>query len=278
MKKWLNLAFGTMVFLSLNQIHAQTGWKEMLSGLPQHLELSLLVQDKEGKVLLSQQAQKKVPSASIIKIPILISLMEAVEKGKINLEEVYSLQQSDKVGGAGEMQHLPEGSGFTYRYMAEEMIRISDNTATNILIRTIGLEKIQNWLVENGFKSTQLNRFMMDFEAISEGRQNYTSPEEMNRILLLLFNGEILTASSRAEIIYWLKNCADKSTLPSQLPPGVELAHKTGTLDYVRGDAGIILVEMPLFISLFVENFNYLEEAEDAIGAIGLYVYEAYGK
>lgn len=278
MKKWLYLSFGIMVILFGTNLHAQTEWQELLSGLPQHLELSLLVQNKEGKVLLSLQPNKKVPSASIIKIPILINLMEEVEKERINLEDVYSLQQSDKVGGAGEMQHLPEGSGFTYRYLAEEMIRISDNTATNILIRTIGLGKIQNWLVSHGFTSTHLNRFMMDFEAINEGRQNYSSPEEMNRFLLMLINGEILRETSRDEIIHWLKNCADKSTLPSQLPPGVEVAHKTGTLDYVRGDAGIIFGDMPIIISLFVENFNSLKEAEDAIGAIGLYVYKAYGK
>ncbi|SHN26034.1 beta-lactamase class A [Cyclobacterium lianum] len=257
---------------------AQETWEVFMEKIPEHLQVSLLIQDEEGQTLFSQSADKRIPSASIIKIPILIALMEKVENREITLDARYSLQATDKVGGAGELQHLPDGSGITFRYLAEEMIRISDNTATNILIRAIEMGYIQDWLKKNGYRDTQLNRLMMDFKAIEEGRQNYTSPREINDILLNLWEGKWLKEDSRAEIMHCLKGCADNSTIPSLLPAGTVVAHKTGTLDYVRGDAGIILGDKPLILSVFVENFESMEEAESAIGKIALKAFRDFGR
>lgn len=257
---------------------AQKDWQDFMKQFPDHLDISLLIQDETGEPLYQQDAGKRIPSASIIKIPILIAFMEKVENKEIELDARYSLQATDKVGGAGEVQHLPDGSRITFRYLAEEMIRISDNSATNILIRTIEMDYIQNWLRENGYEDTQLNRIMMDFKAIEEGRQNYTSPQEINDILIKLWNGAWLNENSRAEIMHWLKGCADNSTIPSQLPAGTVVAHKTGTLDYVRGDSGIIFGDKPLILSVFVENFESMEEAESAIGQIALKAFRDFGR
>ncbi|WP_163380049.1 serine hydrolase [Cyclobacterium sp. SYSU L10401] len=257
---------------------AQEEWPDFMEQFPDYLQISLQVQNETGDILFQQNSDKSIPSASIIKIPILIALMEKVENEAVNLDSLYTLQASDKVGGAGEMQHLPEGSRLTFRYLAEEMIRISDNTATNILIRTIGMDYIQQWLSKHGYKATQLNRFMMDFKAIEAGRQNYTSPKEINEILLNLWNGAWLKEASKEEIMHWLKGCADNSTIPSRLPTDTIVAHKTGTLDYVRGDAGLILGDKPLILSVFVENFQSMEEAEAAIGKIALKAYTDFGR
>jgi len=119
---------------------------------------------------------------------------------------------------------------------------------------------------------------MMDFEAIAEGRQNYTSPVEINQLLLLLYSSNELSKKSRGRMIEMLLACADNTTIPSQLPKGLEVAHKTGILDYVRGDAGIIYSPNPLVLSIFVENFSSNEEAEEIIGTVARLAYETYGK
>ncbi|MBD3627700.1 serine hydrolase [Cyclobacterium sp.] len=275
--KWLTLLLFTFPGLALIG-KGQENWESFMQQFPDHLEISLRIQNEKGETLFQQQANKIIPAASIIKIPILIALMEKVENKEIDLDALYSLLATDKVGGAGELQHLPDGSGITFRYLAEEMIRISDNTATNILIRAIEMDYIQDWLKENGYEDTQLNRIMMDFKAIEEGRQNYTSPQEINDLLLNLWNGKWLKENSRAEIMHWLKGCADNSTIPSLLPAGTVVAHKTGTLDYVRGDAGIILGHKPLILSVFVENFESMEEAESAIGKVALKAFRDFGR
>jgi beta-lactamase class A len=260
----------TLLFLraSLCQTSAQENIKAYLNHLPSRIEISFLAQRGDGTVLFSHQAEKQVPSASIIKVPILVYLMEAVEKGEVDLDEIHELQEEDKVGGSGQLQHLPSGSRFTLRYLAGEMIRISDNTATNILIRRLAIENIQKWLKKNGFYTTQLNRVMMDFGAIEAGRQNYTSAKEINRLFLMLLNDDILSPEYRDEAMHLLKSCADDTAIRRYLPPEMELAHKTGTLDYIRGDAGIIFTENPLVMAVFVEGFETLEEAEVTIGQL----------
>lgn len=263
-------------FLTLVLIIPAVGQESLnkyIETLPSEITLSFVIQNQEGQVLAQMNQAKIIPSASIIKIPLLIYLMERTEKGELDLNATYKLKKTDKVGGAGELQFKPDGYPVTYQILAAEMIRISDNTATNILIRKLGLKNFQEWLHANGYTTTQLNRFMMDFDAIALGKQNYTSPEEMNRLLLALLNGQLLRQSSNLKVIELLKNCADDSTLPHLLPEGVEIAHKTGTLDYVRGDAGIIYGKQTLLMTVLVEDFPDLEFAEEIIAEIGRIAY-----
>ncbi len=258
--------------------NGQDALLEYLETLAPDTELSFLIQGAEGEILAEYEPDKGVPSASIIKIPILLALLEAVENEELSLEDRYHLRNQDKVGGAGELQFEPDGSLLTYRTLATEMIRISDNTATNILIDKLGMERIQGWLNERGFTATQLNRKMMDFAAIEQGKQNYTSPAEINRILLMLLDSKSVSAETAASARQLLTACADRQTLPALLPKNLEVAHKTGTLDYVRGDAGIIFGKRPLVVSVFVEHFQEIEEAEKIIAEIGRLAYEIYGR
>ena len=283
MKKPLPSLVHYLLFISVLQwpvLHAngQDALQEYLETLAPDTEFSFLIQDAEGEALAGYQPDKKIPSASIIKIPILLALLEAVEKEELSLEDPYRLRNQDKVGGAGELQFAPEGSQLTYRTLAGEMIRISDNTATNVLIDQLGMERIQEWLQARGFTATQLNRKMMDFAAIEQGKQNYTSPEEINQILLMLHDSTSVSPETAAAARQLLTACEDRQTLPALLPKNLEIAHKTGTLDYVRGDAGIIFGKRALVISVFVEHFQEIEEVEKIIAEIGRLAYEIYGR
>jgi len=162
--------------------------------------------------------------------------------------------------------------------LAREMIRVSDNTATNIIIRRIEMSSINRKMEKLELKSTQLNRLMMDFEAIAAGRQNYTSPAEMNQLLLMLYSSDFFSLNSRKIMLDILLNCDDRTTIPSQLPPDIAVAHKTGILDYVRGDAGIVYSPNPMVISIFVEEYNSTEQAEQIIGTVARLAFETFGK
>jgi len=256
---------------------AQQGLDMYIDSIEKTAKVSLIVHNLEGQVLYEQNSTSKIPSASIIKIPILIQLFSQLEDGKVSLAEQYKITAEDIVGGAGELQGS-EGTYHSLKSLAREMIRISDNTATNIIIRRLGLPSINAMLAKHGFTSTELNRLMMDFDAIAEGRQNYTSPEEMNKLLLMLHSPDFLSLASRELMLEMLTNCDDKTTIPSQLPADMAVAHKSGILDYVRGDAGIVYSPNPFVISIFVENFSSPEEAEEIIGTVSRLVYESFGK
>ncbi|ERM80212.1 hypothetical protein P872_14140 [Rhodonellum psychrophilum GCM71 = DSM 17998] len=249
---------------------------QYLNSLDKGLEVSLLVQQPTGEILFSMNAEKSVPSASIIKIPILMEFFRQIESKTLHLDQMYALEAKDKVGGAGELQNLEENSTHSLEFLAREMIRISDNTATNVLIGLVGMENVNLLMEELGLKTTRLNRYMMDFEAIEAGKQNITSPAEINKLLSIILSGVELSTSSRESMLNMLLACADKSTIPGKLPEGTRVAHKTGTLSYVRGDAGIILNQKPIILSIFVENFETLEQADEIIANIANLAFEAY--
>jgi beta-lactamase class A len=92
----------------------------------------------------------------------------------------------------------------------------------------------------------------------------------------IILSGVELSIFSRQSILNILLACADKSTIPSMLPEGTRVAHKTGTLAYVRGDAGIILSQNPLIMSIFVENFESLDQADEIIGKIARLAYDEF--
>lgn len=274
------LLFGLIqfaLFLFPQGVHCQSfplPLEQYLSDLPEDIKVSFQASRIDGTPYFSLNEDQQVPSASIIKAPILIYLFTLVDEGKLDLEEVIELAEKDTVGGAGLLQEMPEGSRFTWKYLAGEMIRVSDNTATNLIIGRLGMENIQEWLKKEGFEETHLARMMMDFDAIAAGRQNYISSRDINKLFVGLGNGQWLSEGSRKEALFMLKNCEDKAGIPGKLPFGTEVAHKTGTLDYVRGDAGIVFGDTPVVLSVFVEGFGELSEADDIIGEISRMVVE----
>jgi beta-lactamase class A len=141
------------------------------------------------------------------------------------------------------------------------MISVSDNSATNAIIRELGMDTIARHLTDWGFEHTRLRRQMMDFEAQRRGFENTTTPREMNAVLRRFANN--------AELIDILLMCEDQTTIPAGLPSEVRFAHKTGTLTIVRGDAGIVLGDNPVVITAFVRGFRSEAEAEAVLAAIG---------
>ena len=120
---------------------------DYLSRLPMAIKVSMSVEGMEGEEFFSYRPTVRVPAASVIKIPILIELMEKVKAKQVDLNKVYTLQASDKAGGSGVIANLPDGKKFTIRELAQEMIRSSDNTATNILIRQVGMADVNQNLM-----------------------------------------------------------------------------------------------------------------------------------
>ena len=119
------------------------------------------------------------------------------------------------------------------------MITESDNTATNILIDKLGLENINSYIEIQGYKDTQLNRKMMDVNAIDKGIENYTSAQDLGNWFLKLAKGEMASDLSNKQMIYYLLGQTDTECISAALPNRI-IAHKTGELAGVYHDGGII--------------------------------------
>lgn len=244
-----------------------------LRGLPAGARVSLSVKSlSDNNVAFKHRADERVPSASVIKLPIMLEAMERVKAGTLNLDKIYFLKASDKVGGSGVLQNYPDQSRVSYRELLRLMMVESDNTATNIFINLLSRDAINQRIRTIGLKQSQLNRIMMDTLAAREGRENYVTAQEMSTLVEKIYRNQVATPKLCLEMIDVLKQVPGPLTISRLLPKGTVVAHKTGTLTYVRGDVGIVYAKEPFLLSVFVEGVP-TPEAERIIGELSLICY-----
>lgn len=249
-----------------------------LHRLPTPARVSMTVKSLTNKpVQFDHRADERVPSASVIKLPIMLELMERVKAGSLKLDEMYVLQASDKVGGSGVLQTYADQSRLSYRELLRLMLVESDNTATNILIHRLGRDTVNQRMRMIGLKQSQLNRIMMDTLAAKQGLDNYVTAGEMSTLLEKIYRHQVATPKLCDEMITVLKQVSGNLTMCRLLPKDVAVAHKTGLLTYVRGDAGIIYTNTPFSLSIFVEGVP-TPEAERIIGEVALMCYNWFSK
>lgn len=247
---------------------------DYLSRLPASFKVTMAVESISGEKLYTFRPEVTVPSASVIKIPILMELMEKAKLNQIDLDKIHTIKASDKAGDPSIIGNMPDGTRISIRELAWEMIHSSDNTATNILIKEVGMEAVNQNLITLGSTKTRLNRIMLDTLAVKQGRQNYVNVLEINDLLQKIYEKKVATPALCDEMIAILKNCRDRSTIPRNLPKDLPIAHKTGELSYVRGDAAIVYTKQPFIVSIFVEGFKEVSQAEQIIGDLAQICWE----
>lgn len=216
------------------------------------------------------------PTASSIKVPILIELFRAERAGKLRFIDTISLTAKDTVGGSGVLQkQLAKGPfSVTVRELTEQMIETSDNLATNQCIRLVGMESVNQLLTQLGFSSTRLQRVMMDESAARQGRENISTPRELARIMEKIYRHEVVDGRACDEMIAILKRV--DAGLRAAVPSSVEVAAKPGELDGVRCEVGIVFLKGRPFILSVMSAF--LSRGENPVGPVAREVYDLFAR
>nr|WP_263013011.1 serine hydrolase [Ancylothrix sp. D3o] len=178
-------------------------------------------------------------AASTIKVPILVAFFQDVDAGKIELNEKLTMRPDLIAKEAGDMQYKPPGTKFSALEVATQMIVISDNTATNMLIDRLGgaealNQRFQSW----GLSSTMIRNVLPDLEGT-----NTTSAEDMVKLMGLVTQGKLMSLRSRDRLLEIMRRTVNNSLLPQGLGEGAIIAHKTGDIGTFVGDVGMI--DMP---------------------------------
>lgn len=203
------------------------------------LEPEMFLVDLDTKGFVNLQGNQAIASASTIKLPILVAFFQDLDRGKINLEEQLPLTKEIIGSGSGSMQYQPLGTKFSALEVADKMITISDNTATNMLIQRLGgKEALNQRFRDMGLTTTRLQNPLPDLDGT-----NTTSAEDLANLLVKIDSGELISLRSRDRLLYIMKNVVRDTLLPQGLESGAIIAHKTGDIKSVLGDAGII--DMP---------------------------------
>ena len=163
-----------------------TEWKKEIEKIISKVkgQVSVSFYDLDKNIAFSIDGDKKVLSASMIKLLILAELMRQVSEAKLSLSQKITLTDSMRVGGDGILKVLASGHQFSLKELAKLMIVVSDNEATNILIDLLTMENI-NALGRNlALKETFLQRKMMDSNAKEKVYDNYTSSDDIALLLM----------------------------------------------------------------------------------------------
>ncbi|MCA9234961.1 MAG: membrane dipeptidase [Planctomycetales bacterium] len=193
------------------------------------------------------RADEPMPTASLIKLPLMAAVYRAIDAGRLDEQQLVTLAEEDKVPGSGILtEQFSAGLQLPLRDAIRLMIRYSDNTATNLVAGAVGLGETAQAMEELGMPETKLHSlvYRRDTSLFPERSQKYglgsTTAADQVALLEMLATGKLASEKSCAAMLEHLYACEAHSGLPRFLPAGVKIAHKTGAVNKVRTDAGLI--------------------------------------
>lgn len=216
--------------------------------------LAVAVRDETTGETLELNAEREMPTASTIKLAVLVAVFERVRQGALSLDERRPILDEERVGGSGVIKELTTGTELTIRDLATYMVVVSDNMATNLLIDAAGGVDAVNRFVgdELGLRAITLRRKLMftggrghlalaaprDLAALVSGLQGrrIVSPEASDEMLGML---------GRQQYLDQVPRLFDRRQLVDEMGSegSIRVACKTGMIDGVRADVGVMWLD-----------------------------------
>ena len=210
--------------------------------------VGLVVEDLDTGRQIACNENTLIPSASLVKVPIMLSCFYAAQEGRIGLKDTIALKSSDKVSGSKVLGNYPAGSVFTVEELFNPMITQSDNAAANILIDYVGFDVLNIYFKKIGLKNTNIARKMMAFIERREGEENYTTAKDMAYLLEELYYKRFLNKDISEKCLELLGQQKINDRIPKKLPRGTFVMHKTGLERHVCHDVGIVFTSRGNFL------------------------------
>ena len=253
-----------------------TEWKKKIEKIISQVEGNVCINfyDLNKNNGFSVNGDKKVLSASMIKLLILAELMKKIFENKFSLSDTVMMANFMKIGGDGVLKELNTGHHFTLKELATLMTIVSDNQATNILIDFLGMENINQLGKELDLKETFLGRKMMDAEARKKGYDNYTCADDISLLLKLIYQEKLINKEASQLMLDILLRQQQGERLQRYLPSDIKIAHKCGDLDNLENDGGIIWLGDRAYILVVLTNGMPNLQCKQTIGKISKFVYD----
>lgn len=209
--------------------------------------VAVAVKHLETVETFAYHADEPMPTASLIKFPVMVEAYRQAGEGKLDLGKTLTLREEDKVPGSGILtSHFSPGATFPVRDAIRLMIAFSDNTATNLVLEEIGLRSTAETMEAMGYPNTKIHAkvFRRETSVFPERSREFglgsTTASEMIRLLEALHRRELVGPEASEAMIEHLRACDDRDKFPRFLPPGTKLAFKTGSVEEVRTAAGLL--------------------------------------
>jgi beta-lactamase class A len=236
----------------------------------------------------SIRGDEPFPSASLIKVSVLVTLLDEVRKGTLSLDERTTMIRRDRVPGDGILTVLDGGLQPTLGDLARMMISISDNTATNLLLDKLNIRTAWAKMDSLGLPRTRIHSkvYLRVASVAMDSSVRYglgvTTPNETLRLFTLLDRGAAVSPALDSVAMGMLRDNRDYTKLVRWIPESVTAAHKTGEVDQSRNDCGILYgAQQPVAVCVMTRENRETSYAVDnpanlLIARIGREVFHAF--
>lgn len=203
---------------------------------------------------ITLHADDEFPSASVMKLPILVELERQISAGTLSWTE-------------------------SLRAEVGAMIAISDNSAANQIADAIHPQSVDDTMAHLGLSGTRFENLFSDARSPANPGMNETTPANMARLLNMIATDQIVNPQVSGDIRALLARNVDRSKLVRLLPPDARVAHKSGWYDGVANDVGIVTVDRASarwVIAVFSENLPDAETGNQIIATVSKTIYDAW--
>lgn len=247
-----------------------TALAELTAAYPK-AQVAVAVRDASTGLVYNHQADRVYHAASTMKVPVMFEVFRQAEAGRFSLTDsvlvrnefrsivdssAYSLDLRDD---ADDQIYTHIGQSMTIRDLVYDMITVSSNLATNILIDRVGATAVQRTAQDLGTKHMKVLRGVEDIKAYRQGLSNTTTAADLAVLLQALMNKEVVSETADQEMIDVLLDQRFSEMIPAHLPEGTRVAHKTGQITAIHHDAGIVYPAeggAPYVLVILIEGLN----------------------
>jgi beta-lactamase class A len=262
----LALVLAMMLDLRGRQPPAYAKVKQLIAASGAEVAVAYRTLDGTRELLIA--ADKPFHAASTMKVPVMIELYRQAQQNLLSLDEpllvrnefrsvvdgsAYSLDEGDD---SDREVYASVGKTMTLRRLCALMITVSSNFAANLLIERIGVENVRKTVARLGADGMQVLRGVEDDKAFERGLNNTTTARGLLVLFERLAAGRAVDPESDRAMIGVLKRQQFKDAIPAQLPAGVSVAHKTGSITRIQHDAGIVFAEHPYVLVVLVRGID----------------------
>jgi beta-lactamase class A len=248
-------------------------------------EVAVAMRTLDGRDTVLIDADKPFHAASTMKVPVMIELFRQAQTGQLGLDDPlpvrnefhsivdgspYTLSEGDD---SDKEVYSAAGKTLTLRQLCEVMITVSSNFAANLLIERLGVENIRKTVSSLGADGMQVLRGVEDQKAFDKGLNNTTDAAALATLFVKLARGEAVSRPDSTEMIGILKRQKHNEGIPSGLPAGIDVAHKTGEITRIHHDAGVVYAKRPYVLVVLVRGIDDQAASGRLIAEISRIVY-----
>jgi beta-lactamase class A len=237
---------------------------------------------------LSLRGDETFPTASLIKVPILVTLYDLAEQKQLSLDDPLTVLKIDQVPGSGVLQFMHPGMSLSVHDAAALMIVLSDNSATNLVLDKIAIRRVWTKMEALGLPHSKVHSkvYLRLASVAMDSSVKYglgvSTPNEMAHLFELLALGKAVSPVADSSMLQLLSNNADGDSMQRTID-GLSVPHKTGATDSVRTECALFRLQSRVVACGFTKQNTDIRwvvdnEGQVALGKIGAAVVGAWPK